>query len=103
MAKKRTAKFDAISKVRHIAETAKPTMRVVQVIPTSEQIQAEPDAIAPDIEDARRKYGLKPATTEKPSKPLHMVVMEPKRPTDASVTPRRLTLVVDEDKVVGEQ
>jgi hypothetical protein len=103
MKKKQTVKSDSVSRARQIAEKAKPNMRVVQVIPQQEEAQAAPDAIAPEVEAARRKYGFKAATSAKPAKDLHMVVMEPKQTTDARVAPNKLTLIVDDDKVVGEQ
>jgi hypothetical protein len=103
MAKKRKTESDAASKVRQIAEKAKPNMRVVEIRPTVAGQEATSDAIAQDVENARKKYGLRAAPEAKPTKKLHMVVMEPKQTTDARVAPRKLTLIVDEDKVVGEQ
>jgi hypothetical protein len=98
MIKKRTVNADATSRVRQIAEKARPNMQVVDVVPASDELQAAPDAIVPEIE-----RGFKAAITKNPAKELHMVVMEPKKGTDERVPNRKLTLIVDDEKVVGEQ
>ncbi len=99
MATKKSLSSDAAAKARQVAEKAKPHMRVVEVAPLSDEQKAVPDAVVPDL---TAKVGAKAAPLQKPVKELHMVVMEPKKATDARA-PKKLTLVVDEDKVVGEQ
>ena len=98
MASKRVSQ-DAATKARQIAQKAKPNMRVVDVTPISDELVATPDAAVPDLEHAHRKYGVK-VESETPSKELHMVTMEPKHASDAG--PKRHTVVVDDEKVVGE-
>jgi len=90
---------DSAERARQIAEKAKPNMRVVEVAPIADELLATPDAVVPDLDHAHRKYGVK-NESETPSKELHMVTMEPKQASDAG--PRRHTLIVDDEKVVGE-
>jgi hypothetical protein len=86
-------------RARQIAEKAKPHLRAVEVAPVSDELIATADATVPDLEHAQRKYGKKNASRA-PAKELHMVTMEPKRPSDAG--PKRHTVIVDDEKVVGE-
>ena len=97
---KRNVSQDAVLKARRIAERAKPHMRVVEVTPIADQLIPTADATVPDLEVAHRKYLVKAAATPGTTKDLHMVTMEPKEASDAG--PRRRTVIVDDEKVVGE-
>jgi len=91
---------DAVSRARQIAEKAKPHMRVVEAAPVADEAIPTADATVPDLEHAHKKYAVKTAATPEASKDLHMVTMEPKIASDEG--PKRQTLIVDDEKVVGE-
>ena len=99
-ARKNTVSQDAVLRARQIAEKAKPNMRVVEVMPVADDRIPTADATVPDLDLARKKYSAKSTVTPEPSEDLHMVTMEPKIASDAG--PRRRTLIVDDEKVVGE-
>jgi hypothetical protein len=104
MAKKRVSDRkiaqNAVSRARQIAEKAKPHLRVVEVAPVADEAVPTADATVPELEQAHKKYAVKAAATPEPSKDLHMVTMEPKIASDEG--PKRHTLIVDDEKVVGE-
>ena len=97
MAKKESSESDSVARARQIAEKAKPNMRVVEVVPHSEESQAQADSVTPDMQDAARKYGFKQESLPKPGKNVHIVRMESKRKVDSHVSPT-VSLVVDVDK-----
>jgi hypothetical protein len=102
-ARKRAAAADALSRARRIAERAKPNMRAAEALQLADEVTAKPDAAMPDIDIAQRKFGMAVQPATGGDQELHMVVMETKDATDDTAGRQRKVMLVDGQKVVGEQ
>jgi hypothetical protein len=94
---------DAALKARRIAEKAKPNMQFAEAVPDSDAAGAAPDATTPEVEQVSRKYGFTAPKPAKQGKTLHMIPMKPKKVTDSRVGEQKRVIIVDNEKVVGEQ
>ncbi len=76
---------DVAARIRRIAEQEEPNMEVVEPAPETDELSAPPDAVAPDITQVQRKYGVDTPADSGPTEELHVVTMRPKdKGTDAS-------------------
>lgn len=94
---------DSVLRAQLIAEKSKPNMKVVEVAALSNDSSfLGSDQSGPELEVVKKKYGLK--NNSKPGgKELHMVVMEPKVDSADEKARQRKVVIVDDEKVVGEQ
>jgi hypothetical protein len=88
---------------QRIAMKGKPNMQIAEPIPETDEPLSPADATVPEQQSPGEQRSIREATAAKPPKKLHMVVMETKTPTDARTGRRRRTVIVDDEKIVGEE